>query len=57
MFVNGYEAIDRLVTSDIQPAMAFDSGPDSVPIHGVNSTHFVENPSTINYSKGEIMLI
>lgn len=44
--------MDRLVTSDVQPAMSFDSSALSVPIHGVNDTHFVENPSAINYQKG-----
>jgi aminopeptidase N len=47
-----FESINRVTTSDIQPAMAFDIGPDSVPIHGNNTEEFVENPSTINYSKG-----
>lgn len=51
-----FEAIERLVTSDIQPAMEFDAGPGSVPIHGPNTTHFIENPSQINYNKGAALV-
>jgi aminopeptidase N len=51
-----FEAINRLITSDIQPALEFDAGPSSRPIHGPNDTHFIENPSTINYNKGAALV-
>jgi aminopeptidase N len=55
-FLPEFNAIERLVTSDIQPALEFDAGSGSVPIHGPNSTHFVENPSAINYNKGAALV-
>ena len=51
-----FESIQRIVSDDTQPAMAFDIGPDSVPIHGKDTENFVEIPSAINYSKGAALI-
>jgi aminopeptidase N len=51
-----FDQADRLISDDTQPAMAFDIGPASVPIHGKDTETFVEIPSTINYSKGAALI-